>query len=124
MRLEPVDQGVAGEDLTALAASPDGKTLYYVQSRQVYEVPADGSGPSRKLGPGDGVAAYPVTGELLIRRFEKAGIRLFRLPRPTGRLAEVPVKQGSLAFAVHAPPAATMSASPPADGPCLTPSHP
>ena len=40
VRLEPVDLGVAGEGLTALAASPDGKVLYYVQSRQVHEVPA------------------------------------------------------------------------------------
>jgi hypothetical protein len=99
VRPEPVDLGVAGEGLTALAASPDGKTLYYVQYRQVREVPADGSGAPRKLGPGDGVAAYPATGELLIQRFEKAGVRLFRLPRPTGRLAEVQVKQGALRLA-------------------------
>jgi hypothetical protein len=85
--------------VTALAASPDGKTLYYVQSRQVHEVPADGSGPPGKLEPGDGVAVYPATGELLIQRFDKAGSRLFRLPRPAGRLEEVQVKSGSLRLA-------------------------
>jgi hypothetical protein len=45
------------------------------------------------------VAVYPATGELLIQRFEKAGVRLFRLPRPTGRPADVKVKQGSLRLA-------------------------
>jgi hypothetical protein len=99
VRLEPVDLGVPGEGVTALAASPDGKTLYYVQSRQVHEVPTDGSGPPRKLEPGDGVAVYPATGELLIQRFEKAGVRLFRLARPAGRLEEVQVKPGSLRLA-------------------------
>jgi hypothetical protein len=99
VRLEPVDLGVSGEGLTALAASPDGKMLYYVQTRQVHEVPADGSQPPRVLEPGDGVAVYPATGELLIQRFEKAGVRLFRLPRPAGRLQEVRVDQGSLRLA-------------------------
>jgi hypothetical protein len=95
-RLDPVDLGVAGEGLTALAASPDGKALYYVQSRQVYEVPARGKEKPRKLGAGDGVAVYPATGELLIQRFERAGVRLFRLPRPAGRPEEVRVKRGAL----------------------------
>ncbi len=99
VRLEPVDLGVAGEDLTSLAASPDGKTLYYVQARQVYEVPADGSKRPLKLEAGDGVAVYPATGELLIQRFEKAGVRLYRLPRPAARLQEVKADQGSLRLA-------------------------
>jgi hypothetical protein len=99
VRREPVELGVPGQGVTALAASPDGRTLYYVQSRRVYEVPADGSGPPRKLEASDGVAVYPATGDLLIQRFEKAGPRLFRLPRPAGRLEEVPVKSGSLHLA-------------------------
>lgn len=95
VRLEPVELGVAGEGVTALASSPDGQTLYYVQARQVHEVPTDGSRPPRKLEAGDGVAVYPATGALLLQRFERAGVRLFRLPRPAGRLEEVKVKQGS-----------------------------
>jgi hypothetical protein len=42
------------------------------------------------------VAVYPATGELLIQRFERAGVRLFRLPRPAGRPEEVRVKRGAL----------------------------
>jgi hypothetical protein len=98
-RLEPVDPGVSGEGLTSLAASPDGKTLYYVQLRQIYEVLTDGSRPANRLEAGDGVAVYPATGDLLIQRFEKAGVRLFRLPRLAGRPEEIQVKQGWLRLA-------------------------
>jgi len=99
IELEAVDLGVSGDRLSALAASPDGKTLYYVQSRQVYSVPTDGSAAPTKVVPGDGVAVYPATGELLIQRFEKTGGRLFRLPRPGGKLEEFLVKPGTLRLA-------------------------
>jgi hypothetical protein len=95
VRLEPVELAVTGEGLTALAASPDGKALYYVQSRQVFEVPTDGSRPPATLGPGDGVTVYPASGALLVQRFEGAGVRLFRLPRPAGQPEEIRVKPGS-----------------------------
>jgi hypothetical protein len=94
VRLEPVDLGVAGAGLVALAVAPDGKTLYYVQSRQVHAVPADGSRPPHKLVPGDGVAVHPATGGLLIQRFEKGGVRLFQLPRPGDPVTEVKVAPG------------------------------
>jgi hypothetical protein len=94
LHLEPVELGVAGAGLVVLAVAPDGKTLYYVQSRQVHAVPADGSRPPRKLVPGDGVAVYPATGELLIQRFEKGGVRLFKLPRPGDPVTEVKVSPG------------------------------
>jgi hypothetical protein len=94
IRLEPVDLSVVDRGLSALAASPDGKTLYYVQSRQVHEVPADGSRPPRTLAPGDGVAVDPATGALLIQRFDQVGIRLFRQPRPDAPLKEVNVRPG------------------------------
>ncbi len=96
VRLEPIDLDVAGAELTALTASPDGKTLYYVQARQVYEVAANGSETPRKLAPGDAIAVYPATGDLLIQRFEKVGFRLARLPRPSGPLQEVPLKLGKV----------------------------
>jgi hypothetical protein len=98
-RLEPTDLGVQGASLAALAGSPDGKTLYFVQSRQVYEVPADGSKPPQKVEAGDAVAVEPRTGALLIQRFDGSGTRLFRLPRPGGQLEEVPVQPGTLRLA-------------------------
>jgi hypothetical protein len=94
VRLEPVDLRVPDQGLSALAASPDGKVLYYVQSRQVYEVPTDASRRPRALAPGNGVAVYPATGELLIQRFDRTAVRLFRQPRPGGPLEEVRVQPG------------------------------
>jgi hypothetical protein len=94
VRLEPGGPGVVARGLSALAASPDGKALYYVQSRQVYEAPADGSRPPRMLAPGDGVAVDPTTGALLIQRFAGVGARLFRRPRPGAPLEEVNVQPG------------------------------
>lgn len=96
VRLEPVDLGVSGEGLTSLAASPDGKKLYYVQSRHVYEVLTDGSTPPKKLEPGDGVAVDPATGDLLIQRFDIGGVHLFRAPPGGGQSVEVPLKLGAL----------------------------
>jgi serine/threonine protein kinase len=100
-RLEPTDLGVAGQGLTALAATPDGRTLFYVQSRHVHEVSTDGL-QTRKLEPGDGVAVNPTTGDLVIQRFEGGGIRFVRLPRPAGQRQEVKVQQGSSRLATVA----------------------
>jgi len=94
IRLEPVELGVVDQGLSALSASPDGQTLYYVRGRQVYEVPADGSRPPRTIAAGDGVAAEPATGALLIQRFDRDGIRLFKRPRPSAPLEEVVVQPG------------------------------
>jgi hypothetical protein len=88
-------KGVPGEGLTGLSATPDGRTLYYVHAGQVWEVPADGSRAPRKVGPGDGVAVYPRTGELLLQKFEKTGVRLYKVPRGGGERREVKVVPGS-----------------------------
>jgi hypothetical protein len=94
VRLEPVELGVMERGLNALAAAPDGKTLYYVHSRQIHEVPTDGSRPPRALAPGDGVAVHPTTGALLIQRFDRLGVRLFQRPRPDAPFQEVNVQPG------------------------------
>jgi serine/threonine protein kinase len=98
-RLEDTDLGIQSASLDALASTPDGKTLYFVQTRQVYQVPTDGSKPAQKVEAGDAVAVEPATGALLIERFEGSGNRLFRLPRPGGQLKAVPVEPGSLRLA-------------------------
>lgn len=92
VRLEPTVLGVHCDDLDALAGAADGKTLYFVQSRQVFAIPADGSGSPQKLAAGDGVAVDPRDGSLLIQRFDARGGRLARLPRPGAQLEEVPIE--------------------------------
>jgi hypothetical protein len=66
----------------------------------VWKVPADDSGDPEDLGAGDGVAVHPVTGELLLQRFEKNGVRLYRVPRPGGPRKEVKVRPGALRLAL------------------------
>jgi eukaryotic-like serine/threonine-protein kinase len=92
-------KGVPAEGLMGLAASPDGRTLYYVRSRQVWEVPADGSRPPQAVEAGDGVAVFPGTGDLLVQRIEKTGVRLFQVSRPGGPPKEVRVEPGPLRLA-------------------------
>jgi hypothetical protein len=97
-----VIKGVPAEGVTELAASPDGKVIYFVRHKQVWEVPADGSRDPRKVEAGDGVAVHPVTGELLVQRFEKAGVHLYQLPRKGGPPKEVKVRPGPLRLAPSA----------------------
>jgi hypothetical protein len=99
VRIAGTLKGVPGYGLTGLACSPDGKTLYYVHASQVWEVEADGSRAPQKVEEGDGVAVHPATGELLVQRFETAGVRLYQVPRPGGPRKEVKVRPGPLRLA-------------------------
>jgi hypothetical protein len=86
-------EGVRADGLMRLAASLDGKTLYGVESRQVWRVPVRG-GRAEKVASGDGVAVHPVTGDLLIQRFEKDGVRLYQITGKTGPRQEVKIQPG------------------------------
>ncbi len=61
-----------------MAASPDGKTLYYVASATVWAVSAQGGTP-RRIAPGDAVAPDPNGNGLVIELYEKEGVRLIRV---------------------------------------------
>jgi eukaryotic-like serine/threonine-protein kinase len=71
--------GVMEEHVPSLAASPDGRTLYYVASGSVWAIPA-ADGTPRKMCTGDGIAVDPRGKELIVNLDEKAGTRLVRLP--------------------------------------------
>jgi hypothetical protein len=68
----------AGE-VTDLATSPDGKTLYYVASGTVWAIPVAGGEP-RRVGLGDSVAPSPDGKYLIVKLKEKQGIRLMEVP--------------------------------------------
>jgi hypothetical protein len=72
-------KGVKGEYATSLAASVDGKTLYYTTSRNVWAIPA-ADGTPRKICAGDGVAVDPNGQDLIVNLNEKTGVRLVRAP--------------------------------------------
>jgi len=80
--------GVPGNKVTDLAASPDGKTLYYVASGTVWAVSTSGGQP-RRIAPGDAVAADPNGRDLIVQLNETEGIRLLRVAVSGG--AEQPI---------------------------------
>jgi hypothetical protein len=89
---------VPGKGLGGLAASPDGKTLYYIRARRVWAVPADGGKPPRVVAEGDGVAVHPASGDLVVYRREQKGVGLSRVAlrggKPVESKIEVPVIEG------------------------------
>jgi tRNA A-37 threonylcarbamoyl transferase component Bud32 len=88
---------IPGGEVTGLAASPEGKTLYYVASRAVWAIPVTGGQP-RRIGPGDAVAADPNGKDLIVQLVEKEGIRLVRVAVSGGAEQPIPF-QGPLRLA-------------------------
>jgi Tol biopolymer transport system component len=80
--------GTPGTDITSLAASPDGETLYYVVSGTVWAIPASGGQP-RQIGPGDSVVADPNGKDVIVQLIDEEGVRLLRVSVSGG--AEQPI---------------------------------
>jgi eukaryotic-like serine/threonine-protein kinase len=70
---------IPGNEVTDLAASPDGKTLYYVVSGIVWAIGASG-GERRRIGPGDAIAVDPNGKDLIFQLNDSQGVRLVRVP--------------------------------------------
>lgn len=83
--------GVKGQYVTSLAASPDGRTLYYTSDGNVWAIPA-ADGTPRKIASGDGVAVDPNGRELIVNLLERAGTRLLRIPIAGGPGQEIHLK--------------------------------
>ncbi len=79
----------------SLAASPDGKTLYYTLQGTVWEIPRSGGQQPRKLRAGDFVSAHPSGGELLVQVNQQDRNRLIRFRLDGGPEREIPL-QGNL----------------------------
>jgi eukaryotic-like serine/threonine-protein kinase len=84
-------------DVTDLAGSPDGKTLYYVASGTVWAIPAGGGRP-RRIAPGESVTADPNGKDLIVQFRDREGIRLMRVPVSGGPESPIPM-QGALRLA-------------------------
>jgi len=72
-------QGCKGKYVTSLAASPDGKDLYYATEGSIWAIPA-ADGTPRKVSAGDGVAVDPNGKEVIINLLDTGGARLVRIP--------------------------------------------
>jgi sugar lactone lactonase YvrE len=69
--------------ILGVAGSPDGTTIFYVDSGTVWSVPA-GDGEPRKIRGGNSVAVDPRGRDLLITVYEPTGARLIRMPTSGG----------------------------------------
>ena len=75
--------GTQGKPINSIAASPDGKTLYFAWSHVIWAIPAS-DGEPRKLATGDGVAPSPDGQYLIIQINDKDGTRLAKLAASGG----------------------------------------
>jgi hypothetical protein len=75
-------------EVTALAASPDAKTLYCVASGAVWSVPLSGDEP-RRIRTGDGIALDAATQSLVIEVREPPNSHLVRVPLSSGPEQEI-----------------------------------
>jgi hypothetical protein len=82
-------ESTAGATPQALAASPDGRTLFYTDTGSLFALDLSG-GALRKLRAGNGVAVDPrPPGTLIVQVNEPAGVRLYRTSLDGG--TEIPL---------------------------------
>ena len=95
LRRLPGTEGAAPQDL---AASPDGKTVYYPDRGNLWAIEVDGNAPPRRFVAGHGVAPFPDGAELLVQRNGMNGVDLYRVPVAGGHELRIPL-QGDLRLA-------------------------
>jgi tRNA A-37 threonylcarbamoyl transferase component Bud32 len=81
-------EGSKGKGITVLAASPDGKTLFYSTDGIVWSIPVADGMPT-KICAGDGVAADPNGKDLIANLWGMDGTQLFRVPLSGGPHQEI-----------------------------------
>ena len=86
-RFQHVD---GNEVITAIAGSPDGKTVFYVAGGNLWVVGGVSEQP-RRVGPGDGVAVAHDGRSLIVMLTEANGIRLVRHDLQSGSQETIPL---------------------------------
>jgi hypothetical protein len=82
-------ESTRGIAMGSMAASPDGKTIYYTSDATVWAVSVDGGEP-RKIGAGENLAAHPNGKEIVATRDEGTSIGLYRIPIGGGTEQRIP----------------------------------
>jgi serine/threonine protein kinase len=80
-----------GKDIGTVAASPDGKVLYYASSGKIWSVPSQGGNP-HEICSGDGVAAEPNGGDLIVNLVGEGLVQLERVPLAGGPAQPIQLK--------------------------------
>ena len=76
--------------IVSIAASPDGKTLYFAAGGSIWTVAASGGEP-RMIRAGDTLVADPSGRFLIVGIFESTRVKLFRVPLDGGTEQEIQV---------------------------------
>jgi eukaryotic-like serine/threonine-protein kinase len=82
-------------EMSSLATSPDGNTLYYAAAGSIWATTADGGRAPTRLTPGDSLVVDPDTGDLVVKRNALGRFELVRL-RPGSSTPEPIVVRGDL----------------------------
>jgi hypothetical protein len=86
---------IDAEKVQQLAATPDGKTLFYVADNIVWAVATDGGSP-RRVGRGDAVAFHPGGKYFVVQLNERDGVRLVRMSWPAATESPIRINGDSL----------------------------
>jgi Tol biopolymer transport system component/predicted Ser/Thr protein kinase len=81
-------------DISSLAASPDGSTLYYTAQGGVWSVAVEGSPAPRRIYDGDSVALDPAGSFLYIKQLTHDPATLLRIPIGGGTPQALPIPAG------------------------------
>jgi hypothetical protein len=86
-------KGTLGRHITALAASPDAKTLYFGADGFIWEIPAMDGSP-QKIAPGDNVTVDPNGRELILTESQGSNPVLVKVPAAGGKPEELHLERG------------------------------
>jgi hypothetical protein len=85
-----------------MTASPDGKTIYFVESGKVWSIPAE-DGTRGEIHDGDGVAVAPDGKSLIIQLARVGKVEWVRVDLESGKGQPIVVKEAAI-FPTATPP--------------------
>ena len=95
-------QSVQARGISSMTASPDGKTIFFVESGTVWSVPAE-DGMQRRIHAGDGVAVAPDGKSLTIQLARVGKVEWMRVDVESGRAQPIAVREAGI-FPTATPP--------------------
>jgi hypothetical protein len=88
-------KGVQPESISVMTASPDGKTIYYVESGTIWSIRAE-DGTPEKIHAGDGVAVARDGKNLFIQLAQVGKVEWLRMDVETRKVQPIAVKEAAI----------------------------